>query len=363
MKYLLLVLYLSLCSHSFCQTQTPDLIIPIDFTFQLAPPFHMQVGLDSSATDCIDTQLGESQLPPIPPPGWNGVITLPYPQCQGGYGEAIIVQKDFRFGELPFTGTKTHTFWFRPDLGLTIHWNLPNRVTGLLKDTYGGGLISVQMTGKDSFYVSYSINEIIMVLTYNNVVPVQLTDFTASVLLNDNTIQLNWITATETNNFGFEIERLKDRTIQRFGEWETIGFIEGHGTSSQTHSYSFNDNELLSGKVNYRLKQIDFDGTFEYSNEMEVNADFTPKEFVLHQNYPNPFNPDTKIEYVVSTPSFVNISVYDILGNKIKEIINEQKDPGNYDITFNGAALSSGIYYYKMTTGNFTSVKKMSLLK
>jgi hypothetical protein len=170
MKYLILVLGLVFCTYSYCQTQAPDLVIPIQFTFQLGGgPINMQVGLDSTATDCLDLQIGESELPPIPPPGWEAVIYLPYPQCQGSFGDPIMVHKDFRFGELPFTGTKTHKFRFRPDLGVTIYWNLPNGVTGLLKDVLtGGNIINYPMAGQDSFYVIYNyIDEINMILNYD----------------------------------------------------------------------------------------------------------------------------------------------------------------------------------------------------
>ncbi|HQI42440.1 MAG TPA: T9SS C-terminal target domain-containing protein, partial [Ignavibacteriaceae bacterium] len=169
----------------------------------------MQVGLDSTATDCIDPQLGESELPPVPPPGWLAIIRLPYPECQNIIGDPILVHTDFRFGEIPFTGTKIHEFWFRSDLGATIHWNLPDGVTGLLQDPWGVGIVSVSMAGQDSFFVPYNlINDLNMILYYVNVIPVEFTSFTASVLQNEKVVQLNWQTATETNNMGFEIERL-----------------------------------------------------------------------------------------------------------------------------------------------------------
>jgi len=165
MKYLIFTVSLFFDCYLYSQSQAPDLVIPIQFTFQLGGgPINMQVGLDSSATDCLDPQLGESQLPPIPPPGWEAVITLPYPPCQG-----IDVHKDFRFGELPFNGTKTHKLWFRPELGVTIHWNLPNGVTGWLKDAITGGyLINYPMAGQDSFFVQYIYNivEIDVILYY-----------------------------------------------------------------------------------------------------------------------------------------------------------------------------------------------------
>ncbi|WP_337873519.1 T9SS type A sorting domain-containing protein [Ignavibacterium sp.] len=368
MKYLILVFGLVFCSYSYCQTQIPDLIIPINFTFQFAPPLNMQVGLDSAATDCLDLQIGESQLPPIPPPGWVAVINLPYPQCQGGFGEPIIVHKDFRFGELPFTGTKTHNFWFRQDLGVTIHWDLPNGVTGLLQDTFGGGGISVNMSGQDSFYVQYNfIDELNMILYYDNVIPVEFTSFTASVLQNEKAVQLDWITATETNNSGFEIERQVGSKQSAVGNREIIGFVPGFGTTTEPKSYSFIDENVSTGIYKYRLKQIDFDGSFEYSNEIEVEVDFTPKEFVLYQNYPNPFNPTTKIKYTIpdvgSGLALTLLKVYDILGNEVVTLVNDYKPAGSYEVEFNASNLSSGIYFYKLQAGSLVGTRKMILIK
>ena len=127
-------------------------------------------------------------------------------------------------------------------------------------------------------------------------IPVELTSFSSSI--NDNDVTLNWKTATETNNQGFQIDRLKT-LHKRIDEWQNIGFVNGKGTTTETQSYSFVDENLASGKYLYRLKQIDFDGSYEYSNiiEVEVNA---PKKFSLEQNYPNPFNPSTIIGYVIS---------------------------------------------------------------
>jgi len=361
MKYLMLVLSLISCSYSYSQSQVPDLVIPIQFTFQLGGgPIIMQVGLDSIATDCLDLQIGESELPPIPPPGWEAVIYLPYPQCQGSFGDPIMAHKDFRFGELPFTGTKTHKFRFRPDLGVTIHWNFPNGLTGLLQDELtGGGIINHHMSGQDSFYVQYNfIDEINMILNYDNMIPVELTSFTGLILQNEKVIQLNWTTATENNNSGFNVERKRVNT-----DWEEIGFVPGYGTTTETHSYSYNDAGLNSGTYTYRLKQMDFDGSFIYSNEIEVEVDFTPKEFVLHQNYPNPFNPTTTIDYAIKSTGLVSLKVYDMLGTEIASLVNEVKEAGNYSVTFNAAELPSGIYFYTLTAGNFTATKKLILLK
>jgi|GEM_PF-1654791 len=196
------------------------------------------------------------------------------------------------------------------------------------------------------------------------VIPVELTTFTASVTGND--VQLNWSTATELNNSGFEIHKL-DPPLNHLpgGEqkrWVKIGFAPGHGTTTEQQHYSFADESVSSGKYKYRLKQIDYDGTFEYSDIVEVEVG-PPTKFSLEQNYPNPFNPSTSIQYTVSKRQFVTLKVYDVLGNEIATLVNEEKAAGNYAVEFDGSTLTSGIYFYKLQAGIFIETKKMLMLK
>ncbi len=184
--------------------------------------------------------------------------------------------------------------------------------------------------------------------------PVELTSFTAAV--NENDIELNWSTATETNNKGFEVER---KTEKDFG---TVGFIDGYGTSTELHDYSFVDKNITPGKYFYRLKQIDFDGAFEYSHEVEVTIE-SPKVFSLEQNYPNPFNPTTTIKYGLPEAGQVTIKVFDILGGEIKTIVNSHETAGYHEIEFDGKSLSSGIYFCRMKTENYTNTIKMIISK
>jgi hypothetical protein len=187
------------------------------------------------------------------------------------------------------------------------------------------------------------------------IVPVELTSFT--VLLRGNNVLLNWSTASELNNKGFEIERSSVN-----GQWSLVGFVEGHGTTSEQQNYSYKDSSLTSGKYSYRLKQIDYDGSFKYSNEIEVDFSI-PLRYSLEQNYPNPFNPITKIQYAVGNRQFVNLKVYDILGNEVAALVNEEKQPGVYEVEFNAKDLSSGIYFYQLSAGDFNDAKKLILLK
>jgi len=196
--------------------------------------------------------------------------------------------------------------------------------------------------------------------------PVELTSFTASV--SGGKVTLNWQTATEVNNYGFEIERTSPRPSPQ-GEggeagrgWEKIGFVAGNGNSNSPKDYSFVDKTVLSGKYFYRLKQIDNDGQFEYSNIVEVDLG-VPAEFSLAQNYPNPFNPSTTIKYQLPERSLVTLKLYDILGREVHTLINEDQSPGNYKVELNGSRFASGVYIYRITAGKFTAVKKLTFSK
>jgi len=191
-------------------------------------------------------------------------------------------------------------------------------------------------------------------------IPVELTSFTAAI--NENKVILNWSTATELNNQGFEIER-------KTGSWEKIGYVLGFGTTTEPKTYSFTDDNVTTGTYSYRLKQIDFDGSYSYSPEIEINVEFTPKEYTLYQNYPNPFNPATTIKYALPYVSNVKIVIYNMLGETVSELFNGMQEAGYYDVSWNAGSIASGIYFYMIDAkavdgkNNYTSVKKMVLLR
>ncbi len=196
--------------------------------------------------------------------------------------------------------------------------------------------------------------------------PVELLSFTAQIA--EKNVELKWNTATETNNYGFEVERAtKNGTLSsgaetRDDKWTKIGFVEGSGTTNAPKSYSFTD-KSANGKTSYRLKQIDRDGKFEYSQSVEVTASSTPNEFGLEQNYPNPFNPTTMINYQIPVTNHVSLKVFDMLGKEVATLVNETKETGSYSAKFDGAKLSSGIYFYKLQSGNSIAVKKLTIMK
>jgi Secretion system C-terminal sorting domain len=190
----------------------------------------------------------------------------------------------------------------------------------------------------------------------NLVLPVELSEFTS--IVNKNNVTLNWTTSNEINNSGFDIEK----KLSTSNEWNKTGFVNGNGNSNKPVSYSFSE-RANSGRYNYRLKQIDFNGSFKYydlSDEVEVGI---PKEYSLSQNYPNPFNPSTKIDYELPSDGKVSLVLYDISGREAATVVNEFQTAGYYTTHFNASNLSSGIYFYIIRANNFQMTKKMMLVK
>jgi C1A family cysteine protease len=194
-----------------------------------------------------------------------------------------------------------------------------------------------------------------------NNIPVELTSFTA---INKGTkILLEWATATETNNQQFEIYR---RSIdnEKVNAWMLLGFRESKGTTTEPQYYSYEDDieGINVNALEYRLKLVNYNGSYTYSEIISVNS-IAPNGFVLEQNYPNPFNPSTRIKYAITNKQFVTLKVYGVLGNEIATLVNEEKPAGTYEVEFNANHLSAGVYYYTIATDNFIQTKKMILLK
>jgi hypothetical protein len=210
------------------------------------------------------------------------------------------------------------------------------------------GITSISVTATTLGY--WGVDDIVMDAT----APVELSSFT--VQNNIDEVDLNWSTATEINNYGFDVERKLQNT-----DWMKIGFVQGHGNSNSSKSYSFVDKSPAGGKSQYRLKQIDHDGTFKYYNPVDVTVNISA--FKLGQNYPNPFNPTTVISYSIPEKIFVKLTVFDVLGRVVSELVNSQQESGVYNVTLNGSKLNSGIYFYQFQAGNYSQVKKLLLLK
>ena len=233
------------------------------------------------------------------------------------------------------------------DIELTFH-----------SEDYPGGTYSMDVVFNSNDPVSPEV--VVPVSMDISTIPVELTSFVANT--DKNNITLKWATATETNNSGFQIER----KLNGSEKWESVSFVNGKGTTSEINSYIYQDNGLAVGKYLYRLKQIDYDGTSEYSSIIEADV-ITPEEYMLFQNYPNPFNPSTTIEYSLPERANVNISIYSAIGELVMTLVNGTVDAGYQKAVFNAAGLTSGTYIYRIQASNsgkvFTDTKKMILIK
>ena len=194
----------------------------------------------------------------------------------------------------------------------------------------------------------------------DTILPVELTSFTAQA--SSGKVMLNWATSTEVNNHGFEIER-RIISANSQSDWSTIGFKEGAGTTTEKQEYTYVDNVngITATSIQYRLKQLDFDGTFEYSNVVETNI--LPTKMEVFQNYPNPFNPSTVISFSTIKKEMVTVKVFNTLGQEVATLINSELEAGNHNVTFDASGLTSGIYVYSVQAGDNKYSRKMMLIK
>lgn len=253
-------------------------------------------------------------------------------------------------------------------IGLPTIWNpdANDRVNSIALNTnnamvYAGGRFST-MSGKLNFFFS-GINN-----PGDPTLPITLASFSANLLQNNKTVELNWMTINEINNYGFFVERRAENESQFMEIPES--FVEGHGTTYEPHEYNYNDNTINTpGIYYYRLRQVDNDGLTHYSNPVMINlstlfsSDETPIEFTLKQNYPNPFNPSTTIEFSLPNKSNVNLKVYDVLGSEIATLVSRELQAGNHIVRWDAKAVANGLYFYRLEAGTFTQVKKLMILK
>jgi endonuclease I len=198
-------------------------------------------------------------------------------------------------------------------------------------------------------------------ITTEATVPVELVSFTASAA--NNLVTLNWKTATEINNNGFDIERGSAKNSAGEVIYNKIGFVPGSGSCNNDKVYSFTDKPAVSSKYYYRLKQVDYNGSYKLSNVVEVIFHPLVKGYYLDQNFPNPFNPSTTISYTVPAASNVRVTIFNTLGQSVRVLENGFKDAGTYQLSFDAGNLNSGTYFYKIEAGEFTQTRKMSLVK
>jgi hypothetical protein len=377
LQYQTKYLWWIICKNSTCKTQG----LPWTFTTQLDPNQVIAFSEPFNNLNCWT---------PIGPFGWQNWSVQLTNNAQGSPPSELDLWYDPSFNGLTrilscpinsnsgFQNNISFKHYFDiflsagPVIGLAVSYDGGSTSTMLWEESPVGDIIGeavsvsftpVQNTYQLIFYLNGNIFLInqwdIDDVQVDYIVPVELTSFTASV--DNGIVELNWMTATETNNRGFEVQRSSG------SEFETIAFVAGHGTTTETKSYSYSDGNVTSGRYSYRLKQIDFDGTFQYSNIIEADVPVV-NEFALNQNYPNPFNPSTNISFRLAVDSKVNLKVFDVLGQEVANLLNTDLAAGSHNLSFDASALNSGFYVYRLEAvgvdgTNFIESKKMLLLK
>jgi hypothetical protein len=207
---------------------------------------------------------------------------------------------------------------------------------------------------------SGQLSVLVSIIEDSITIPVELNNFSSDI--NDGKVFLSWQTSSELNNLGFYIERRDLSSTEEEIEWIEIGFVEGRGNSIERNFYQFEDRPFYDGTYHYRLRQVDYDGSITYSNEIEVNL-FTVKEFALSQNYPNPFNPSTTISFQLPEASFITLKVFDAIGTEVETIAEGKYPAGVHEVIFDAEKLSSGLYMYRIISGSNELTRKMMVVK
>jgi hypothetical protein len=281
--------------------------------------------------------------------GINGTLTL------NGTASDIFI---FKASTTLITGATCNVALTGGAVWSNVFWQLGSSATidGTFKGVILANTAITQNTG--SIEGKVLARDAGVTLTGTSTLPVELISFTATAQRAGT--QLYWATATEINNYGFEIQRSAAGEQE---DWKRVGFVEGNGTSNAQKNYSYTDNTLSSGTYTYRLKQIDRDGKFEYSQSVEVSIGQSVKGYELMQNYPNPFNPSTVISYQLPALSQTSLMIFDAVGREVAVLVNEVKEAGFYSVQFNATHLASGIYFARLTSSGKTQMMKLMLMK
>jgi hypothetical protein len=345
----------------------------------LQPPVQYSIGSQGGATDLVVKDFNDDNFLDIASSNfWESTtMSILFGNGNGTFQTAIILPSAYSFDLLNVSGITAGDVDNDGDLDIMVGNNASNCIS-LYENNNGVFAYNMRIGGysgvSSPFFADFDgdykgdlvavgslppsgmESTLMFIKGKTGVVPVELTSFTASA--NFNEVILNWTTASELNNSGFEIQKKNESD-----DWFTIGFIKGSGTTQQNHNYSFTDNSSVSGKYSYRLKQVDDDGSFEYSDIVEVDVNNIPNEFSLEQNYPNPFNPSTTIKYSLPEAGKITLKLYDILGNEIAVLEEGFKERGNYNLDVNASSLASGFYLYRLQHSKGIITKKMLLLK
>lgn len=277
------------------------------------------------------------------------------------HGDPIAVNNVLVFisnsGTLDQDTVNTNGSGMSPEIKVLSTGSGNNVITARCRALFPQGRVIHAVTGNSqSMAIALPVFGMMEVQTDWGALPIELSSFTSQVT--GNTVNLYWATASEHNNSGFKIERKQAGST----EWAVVGNVSGHGTTSSPQTYTYAD-RITSGIYNYRLKQTDYNGTYEYFNLQQEVVIGNPQTFHLSQNYPNPFNPNTAITFNLPVSGLVELKVFDISGKEVATLLKEDRTAGYYSVDFNASTLSSGTYFYRLTVGNFSAIKKMTLIK
>jgi len=348
--------------------QTPTIVIPITISDNSGGEQVLNFGLDSTATDGIDAHLGELERPPVPP---TGVFDARFIGDDIGISIGQGLLDDYRQGTSTFSGSVIHEISYQVGSGttITISWNLPTGVTGLLQDLLGGVIVNVNMNGSGSTTITYPdiINKLKMTISYS------LTP-AGSVLVTSPNGGENWVVGTSQNITwtSTSVTNVKiEYTTNNGTSWSNV--IASTPASGGTYFWTVPNTPSMLCKIKLTdvvtsLLSAQSNGVFSIILPTSVNYEITPRIFSLHQNFPNPFNPSTKINFGLADKSKVTLQIYNALGQKVAELINGEYEAGYHNFDFDASGFSSGIYFYELianpSTGNvFRDVKKMIVLK
>lgn len=296
-------------------------------------------------------------------PDYNNIKSIPIDRADSAAGFAgLLVEftggNDNNGPTVPISFTRIGTLSFpirNGNLTPAFQWRNIGMNSQVTKLTNPGSPVETDITANGVF-----------IPPEDGPLPIQLASFTATVM-EGNRVRLDWITLSEINNYGFEVQRSPNTPVG----YQSIpnSFVPGHGTTNEPHSYSFIDSTALSGRWLYRLRQIDLDGTEHFTQGIQVNiltgvsGRLLPTEYTLGQDYPNPFNPSTRIDYAIPKESHVRLEVYNLLGQRVAVLVDEAKPAGYYTASLDASGLGSGLYFYRLTAGQVTFTKKMIVLK
>ena len=364
-RVLLICLMLIFASHSaFAQVPDPGSAPQISQQITVTAGGESDIvffGLDLRASDAYDSDTGLLEDQNLPP--WSAATEARFTRPDGSQTD-----RDYRLGSSPNI-TVTHLLEYQRALGdnsseIVLSWNLDDYVVVDINEPVGGTTVAT-MSGSGDFTIPTSpvtgapqYFTVQLVATYTDItelLPVELTSFDA--LLSGNSAVLSWETSSELNNAGFEVQKRVN------GEFASIGYVAGNGTTNEAQSYSFTTGALAAGNHAFRLKQIDFDGTFAYSDEVSVDVALeTPA--LLSRAYPNPFNPQTQFTLTIARQQEVTIQVFDMLGRQVQTLYQGDLAPSEaHQFTFQASSLPSGRYFIRAVGEYFNNTQTVTLLK